>query len=67
MKLIWIFILICSAGCSQKQLYQVGQEHQKNDCIKRAMTESEYRECLRAEQLSHKEYKQIRKQVIEDK
>ncbi|OKY25843.1 hypothetical protein BI291_14655 [Thalassotalea sp. PP2-459] len=67
MKFLWTFILICCVGCSQKQLYHVGQQHQKNDCIKRAMSESEYRECLRAEQVSHKEYKKIRQQVIEDK
>ncbi|WP_286268638.1 hypothetical protein [Thalassotalea hakodatensis] len=67
MKFSVFLIAIACMSCSQKQLYQIGQEQQKNACIKHAMTESEYRECLRAEQVSHKEYKKIRQQVIEDK
>lgn len=67
MKFNLIFMLIFCVGCSQKQLYQVGQNYQKNECIQHAMTETEYRACLRAEELSHQEYQQIRKQVIENK
>ena len=51
-------------GCSSKQLYQVGQDYQKSECIKKAITEAQHLSCLQTEKKPFKEYKKEREDVL---
>lgn len=57
---IFLFIL---AGCTNKQLYQVGQDYQKSDCIEKAVSESQHADCLKTDKKTYEEYEKERKSI----
>lgn len=53
------------SACSSKQLYGAGQNYQKSECIKKAVTAAEHEACNNTKQPSYKEYEQEREKVID--
>jgi hypothetical protein len=64
-KLLFIslfsFIL---AGCSNKELYQAGQDFQKSKCTEEAASEQQHNDCLHMDKKSYEEYEKERKDTI---
>jgi len=58
-----IFVLILAA-CSNKQLYQVGQDYKKSECNKKATTQEQHIACSQAEKKLFKEYKKERQEIL---
>jgi len=61
--LIAIFSFICS-GCSNKQLYQSGQDYQKSKCTEKAISEQQHNDCINADKKTYQEYEKERKDSI---
>lgn len=59
------FFSIVLVACSNKQLYQVGQDYQKSECIRNAVSESQHYDCLNRDKKSYEEYEEERKQITE--
>lgn len=64
-KLLFIalfsFIL---AGCSNKELYQVGQDYQKSKCVEEAVSAQQHNDCLKTDKKTYEEYDKDRKGTI---
>ena len=58
-----VLALVLSA-CSNKALYQVGQDYKKGDCIEKAASPQQHNDCLNAEKKSFEEYEKERKALI---
>ena len=64
-KLIISFVaVIILAACSNKDLYQIGQDYQKSDCINKAQTAEQHTECTKIKVKSYEEYEKDRKTII---
>ncbi|WP_019028310.1 hypothetical protein [Colwellia piezophila] len=64
-KLLFIvFFSFILAGCSNKQLYQAGQDYQKSKCIEDAALEQQHNDCLNTDNKTYKEYDKERKDTI---
>ncbi|WP_286235835.1 hypothetical protein [Thalassotalea sediminis] len=61
----FVYVTVFLMGCSNKQLYQMGTEIKKSECINHAENETEYAACIQDKPMTYKEYKQLRKKVIE--
>jgi hypothetical protein len=59
-----LVLLTILTGCSNKDLYQAGQDYQKSECINKARTDVEHNECLKSEGKSYREYEKERKAII---
>lgn len=60
---IAVFFLILT-GCSNKQLYQVGQDYQKSECLQKAASGEEHNECLNTDKKSYEEYEKERQDIV---
>jgi len=63
----YVFIVCCLvvlAGCTNKQLYQAGQDAQQSECVRTAGSSSEHRDCITAQRKSYEEYEKERQDVI---
>lgn len=60
------FVLIMLAACSNKQLYQVGQDYQKSECIRNAVTESQHNDCLNLDKNPTKNMKKSVKKLLKN-
>ena len=49
------------AGCSTKQIYELGQSYQQEQCIKYATNEMQYNDCVNMDRKSFEEYEEERK------
>lgn len=58
---LFSFIL---AGCSNKQLYQAGQDFQKSKCVEEAASEQQHNDCLDMDKKKYEEYEKERKETI---
>ena len=63
--IITVLILLTLAGCTSKDLYQYGQNHQKQECLKHAESESQLAECHTQEKKSFEDYSKERKKLDE--
>ena len=61
--IFFTFISLTLAACSNKQLYQAGQDYQKSECIKESGTAPQYNDCVNAEKKSFEEYEKERKEL----
>lgn len=57
------FISFLFSSCSNKQLYQVGQDYQKSKCTKHAKTAQQFTDCLNNEKKTYDEYQKELKDV----
>jgi len=57
-----IAVLVC--GCTSRQLYQYGQEHQREQC--RSGPPSDYDECMKRANESYDTYRRNRREVEQD-
>ena len=57
------FFLIMLTACSHKELYQAGQDYQKNECIRNAASESQHSDCLNLDNKTYEEYEEERKEI----
>ncbi|WP_159817912.1 hypothetical protein [Colwellia sp. 20A7] len=65
-KLLFIFILLCCLNaCSNKELYQAGQDYQKSECVKNASSEEQLNDCLTRNKKTYEVYKREHDEVIE--
>lgn len=60
---LWV-ALTNLAACSSKDLYQIGQEQQKSQCLENAQTPEAYHECLTVNRQSYEEYEKERQTVL---
>ena len=61
--LIVLFSFIL-AGCSNKQLYQAGQDYQKSKCVEDAASEQQHNDCLNTDTKTYEDYDKERKGTI---
>lgn len=54
-------------GCSNKSLYNTGQEHRKNDCIKEAQNSQDMNQCLNDKPQPYEDYELERQKAIDGK
>ncbi|REL28908.1 hypothetical protein DXX93_11435 [Thalassotalea euphylliae] len=59
-----VFVLAVAIGCSNRELYQLGQGYQKSDCIQNAQSGEEFQNCHQAGK-PYQEYKKEREAVVE--
>lgn len=55
---------ILLTACSSKDLYQVGQDYQKSECINKAQTAEQHSECTNTKGKTYEEYEKERKAVV---
>jgi hypothetical protein len=65
--IFFAFVVLALTACSNKQLYQVGQDYQKSECIKGAGTAAQYNDCVNADKKSFEEYEKERKVLAKKK
>jgi len=58
-----MFLIILTA-CSSKELYQVGQDYQKSECINKAQTAEQHAECSKVKNKTYEEYEKERKVMV---
>ena len=58
-----LFAIILTA-CSSKDLYQLGQDYQKSECINNAQTAEQHTECTKVNGKTYEEYEKERKAVV---
>ncbi len=56
-----VFYLV---GCSNKQLYQGGQDYQKSECVRKAESEPQHIGCFNAEKKPYEEYEKEREDIL---
>ena len=61
-----VFVLVVAIGCSNRELYELGQGYQRSECINNAQSGDEYQACQQAGK-PYKDYKNEREAVIESK
>ena len=66
-RLASVLMVILLAACSSKEVYQFGQNYQKNDCINKAATEADHRACEALDPQSYEEYEKERKKLKKGK
>lgn len=58
---LFSFILV---SCSNKQLYQAGQDYQESKCVEEAGSEQQHNDCLNIDKKTFEEYDKERKSSI---
>lgn len=66
-KTTLLFMAVALVGCTNKDLYNTGQTHQRNQCIKNATNEAERDACYSQQNPSFEDYEKERKKVIDGK
>lgn len=61
-----VLLSITFTGCTSKDLYQVGQDYKKSECIKNAGSGSQHNDCLSSEKKSYEQYEKEREQVMKE-
>lgn len=61
--IFFAFVVPALTACSNKQLYQVGQDYQKSECIKESRTAPQYNDCVSSDKKSFEEYEKERKEI----
>lgn len=61
-----LLFALALTGCSNKALYNTGQNHQRTECLKNATTANERDACYNQQNPSFEEYEKQRKEVITD-
>lgn len=51
-----------STACTNKDLYQIGQDYQKSECTNNARTAEEYNTCVNQQHKSYEEYAKEKKE-----
>lgn len=51
-------------ACSNKDLYHVGQDYKKSDCINKAQTAEQHAKCTEVKGKSYEEYEKERKAIV---
>ena len=59
-----ILFSLALSGCSNELLYQMGQSHKKNECIRNATSASDHKECMEQTQKPFEEYEKEREVII---
>lgn len=59
-----LLFAITLTACSSKDLYQVGQDYQKSECIHNAQTPEQHAECTKVKRQTYEEYEKERKVVV---
>ena len=62
-RLLLSLTIIFLSACSNKDLYNYGQNHQKHDCINNAQSEKQLAECHANKGKSFKDYDKDRKEL----
>ncbi|WP_065204373.1 hypothetical protein [Shewanella woodyi] len=57
-------LTVAITGCTNKELYQFGQDQQESQCISEAVSESQINDCKSANKPSYEEYKKEREAVV---
>ena len=57
-------LLLAITGCSNKELYQFGQQQQESECIEEAVSESQINDCKLENRPSYEEYKKQREEIV---
>lgn len=57
-------LLLTLVGCTNKQLYQVGQSYQKSECEHDALTDVQFKACQGIEAKRYEDYDQEREDVL---
>lgn len=60
----FLFLVSLITACSNKSLYQAGQEYQKSECINQAQTSEQHNECINMKKQSYEEYEKERKAAV---
>ena len=64
-KILFIaFFSFILSSCSNKQLYQAGQDYQKSECIRKVESEQQHIDCLNTEKKPFEDYQKERKDTI---
>lgn len=64
-KVLYTLLLaVLLTSCSSKDLYEVGQDYSKNECIGNARTSEEHLACTNATPKPYKDYEKERQAVI---
>jgi len=58
-----LLLPIILTACSNKELYQVGQDYQKSECINNAQTAEQHAECTKVKGKPYEEYEKERKAI----
>lgn len=66
-KLSVVLFVVALVGCTNKELYQSGQTHQRNECLKNATTQAERDACYNQQNPSYEDYEKERQKVIKGK
>jgi hypothetical protein len=61
---IILSLLTTLIACSNKGLYQAGQDYKKNECINSAQTAEEHLRCNNIESKSYEQYEKERKAIV---
>lgn len=56
--------LIVLSACSNKSLYEVGQDYRKSECINNAETAEQHQACLDEKSQTYEEYEKTRQTLI---
>lgn len=59
-----LLLLAILTACSNKDLYQVGQDYQRSECINQAQSAEQHAECNGVKSKSYEEYEKERKDII---
>jgi len=62
-KLLLITLIFLTA-CTNRELYQAGQEYQKSECFKNASSEEQFNDCLTPNKKAYEIYEQEREEII---
>ena len=66
-KLLFIaFFSFILASCSNKELYQAGQDFQKSKCVEEAASEQQHYDCVNMDKKNYEEYEKERKETIKN-
>lgn len=60
-----LLLLSILTACTSKDLYHVGQDYQKSECIDKAQTAEQHAECNNGKAKSYEEYEKERKEVVD--
>ncbi|KGJ95182.1 hypothetical protein [Colwellia psychrerythraea] len=59
-----LFLVVILTACTSKDLYQIGQDYQKSECVNQAQTGEQHVECNKVISKSYEEYEKERKEIV---
>ena len=63
-RIFSLFLAVILTACTSKDLYQIGQDYQKSECINQAQTVEQHAECNKVKSKSYEEYEKERKEIV---